>query len=104
MPLVAEQSSSRKVWSRLLLDNFEIWNRRLHFYLGLFLLFFLWLFAFTGLLLNHPAWTFAEFWPNRKQMDIARQIQPPPPGSDLVQAKDIMRQLGIKGEIEWTTI
>jgi len=32
----------------------ERWNRKLHFYTGLFLLFFLWLFAFSGLLLNHP--------------------------------------------------
>ena len=28
-------------------------NRRAHYYLGLYFLFFLWLFAFTGLLLNH---------------------------------------------------
>ena len=28
--------------------TFEVWNRRLHFYIGLYLLFFLWLFGFTG--------------------------------------------------------
>ena len=44
----------------------ERWNRKLHFYFGLFLLFFTWLFAFTGLLLNHPTWSFAESWTNRK--------------------------------------
>jgi len=32
--------------------GFERWNRKLHFYTGLFLLFFMWLFAFSGLLLN----------------------------------------------------
>ena len=44
----------------------EAWNRRLHFYLGLYLLFFIWLFALTGLLLNHPKWSFADFWPMRR--------------------------------------
>src|ERR1700722_10729722 len=79
-----------------------LWNRKLHYYLGLYFLFFLWLFAFTGLLLNHPAWTFAEFWTNRKQSVFERQIQTPRSGGDLDQARDLMRQLGIVGEIEWT--
>src|ERR1700722_4322250 len=82
--------------------KFTLWNRKLHYYLGLYFLFFLWLFALTGLLLNHPAWTFAEFWTNRKQSVFERQIQPPRNGGDLDQARDLMRQLGIAGEIEWT--
>jgi hypothetical protein len=103
MPSVTEQSASRKAAFRRFGQTFALWNRKLHYYIGLLLLFFLWLFAFTGLLLNHPAWTFAEFWSNRKQTDLVRHIQPPPPGGDLEQAKDIMRQLGIHGEIEWAT-
>lgn len=85
--------------------GFERWNRKLHFYTGLFLIFFLWLFAFTGLLLNHPTWTFHEFWSNRKQTSYERGIAPPGPNAigDLGQARDIMRQLGIDGEILWTT-
>jgi hypothetical protein len=51
---------------------FLVWNRRLHYYLGLYLLFFSWLFAFTGLLLNHPRWQFAQFWPNRAQSTTER--------------------------------
>jgi len=78
------------------------WIRRIHYYLGLYLLCFLLLFSFTGLLLNHPKWTFAEFWQNRQQSSSSRPIQPPGQGSDLAQARDIMRQLGIAGEIEWT--
>jgi hypothetical protein len=78
------------------------WNRKIHFYLGLYLLLFLWLFAFTGLLLNHPRWTFAEFWPNRHQSSFEAPIQPPPARGDLIQARDIMRQVGVHGEIEWT--
>jgi len=86
----------------MLADAFEVWNRKLHFYIGLYLLFFLWLFAFSGLLLNHPGWSFAEFWPNRKQSAFEAKIVPPA-GSDLEQARNIMRQLGIRGEVDWTT-
>lgn len=82
--------------------NLTLWNRKIHYYLGLYFLFFLWLFAFTGLLLNHPTWTFDDFWPNRKQSTLDRRIQTPPRGTDLDEAQDLMRQLGILGEIEWT--
>jgi len=81
----------------------ERWNRKLHTYVGLCLLFFIWLFFFTGLLLNHSQWRFAEFWPNRKQSRQEYQIQPPSGGSDLTQARALMLQLGIVGEVEWTT-
>lgn len=84
------------------MPSFTKWNRKLHYYTGLFLLLFLWLFSLTGLLLNHPQWKFAEFWPTRAQSTFERQINAPPPGDDLTQARDIMRQLGLRGEIEWT--
>src|SRR5881394_1189776 len=85
--------------------GFERWNRKLHFYSGLFLIFFLWLFAFTGLLLNHPTWAFHEFWNNRKQTSYEREIVAPGQNvsGDLGQARDIMKQLGVDGEILWTT-
>lgn len=85
--------------------GFERWNRKLHFYSGLFLLFFLWLFAFTGLILNHPKWSFHENWKNRKETNYQHAIKAPALGaaSDLAQAQDIMRQLGIEGDILWTT-
>jgi hypothetical protein len=90
----------RRLWAGL-----ERWNRKLHFYSGLFLMFFLWLFAFSGLLLNHPKWTFHEHWKNRKETNYERAIKAPAPDSvgDLAQAQDIMRQLGIAGDILWTT-
>jgi hypothetical protein len=96
-------SPVEKAVPRRIADSCEVWNRKLHFYLGLYLLFFIWLFAFTGLLLNHPKWTFAEFWPSRKESTIERQIQPPPVEPDLAQARDILTQLGLAGEIEWTS-
>lgn len=85
--------------------GFERWNRKLHFYTGLFLLFFLWLFAFSGLILNHPSWRFTEFWSNRKQTNYERAIATPGPDvkGDLAQAHEILNQLGIEGEILWTT-
>ncbi len=78
------------------------WNRKAHIYLGLYLLFFVWLFFLTGLLLNHSQWKFAEFWENRKQTTLEHVIEPPKPGSDLEQARDLLKQLGLRGEIEWT--
>ncbi len=81
-------------------DVFLAWNRRLHYFLGLYLLFFCWLFAFTGLLLNH-SWQFAQFWPNRTQRSAVHDFQPPAGTADLERARDVMRQLGIDGEIQW---
>ena len=85
--------------------RFERWNRKLHFYAGLFLLFFIWLFAFSGLLLNHPTWTFAEFWTSREETNYERDIAVPSADvkGDLAQAHDILKQLKIEGEIMWTT-
>lgn len=80
--------------------NHGLWNRRLHYFLGLYFLFFIWLFALTGLLLNH-SWTFAEFWQSRKTATVDRAIQMPADDSPLGQARDLMRQLGVTGEIQW---
>jgi hypothetical protein len=95
----ADQPVSPRPWG----DSLRRWNRKRHYYLGLYLLFFVWLFAFTGLLLNHSQWRFAEFWDRRRQTSDERDILAPPPGGDLAQARDLMRQLGIRGEIDWTT-
>jgi len=80
---------------------FETWNRKLHYYLGLYFLFFLWLFSLTGLLLNHPQWEFTRFWPERQETRYERAIQPASSEDNLVRAKDVMRQLNLKGEIDW---
>jgi hypothetical protein len=84
------------------LKTFETWNRKLHYYLGLYFLFFIWLFAFSGLLLNNSGWKTFEFWENRKQSTEERAITAPPAGSDLAQAENLVRQLGLTGEIDWT--
>ncbi len=81
---------------------FDMWNKRAHYYLGLYFLFFIWLFSITGLLLNH-SWKFAEFWPNRRVTSAERPVRPPAATGDLQQAKELMRQLGITGEVEWSS-
>jgi hypothetical protein len=83
----------------------ERWNRKLHFYAGLFLLFFMWLFAFSGLVLNHPRWSFTEFWNKRKETNYEREITGPGPEvkGDLAQARQILSSLGVEGELMWTT-
>lgn len=81
--------------------SLEAWNKKLHIYLGLYFLFFLWLFAFTGLLLNHPLWRFTEFWPQRAETSYERSIRSVPAGGDLERAQSVMQQLGLRGEIDW---
>jgi len=77
----------------------ESWNRKLHLYLGLYFIFFLWLFCLSGVLLNHPGWRIAQFWPEREQTTIELPILPPSDIDDLHVARGLMDQLHIRGEI-----
>ena len=93
MPSATEHIVSRKLsGARRFRVEFKRWNRKLHFYAGLFLLFFMWLFAFTGLILNHPAWSFAESWKNRKETNYEKEIIVPGPEvkGDLGQARALL--------------
>lgn len=80
----------------------QFWNRKLHIYLGLYFTVFLWLFSVSGLLLNHMGWRFTGFWDSRQQSTAERTIDPPQSGDDVERARDLMRQLELSGEIEWT--
>jgi hypothetical protein len=104
MPSAIEPTNKSPRVSRLC-DGCKRWNRKLHFCSGLFLLLFLWLFAFTGLLLNHPSWSFAESISNRYETNYVQAITAPGPEmkGDLSLAHEIMRQLEINGQILWTT-
>lgn len=101
MPLQLEDPISPERRARKAADTFTVWNRRIHYYLGLYLLFFCWLFALTGVLLNHPRWEFAQFWPNRVQSTTEHTLQISAVSSDLDRARDLTRQLGLAGEIQW---
>ena len=75
------------------------WTRRLHNYLGLYLLLFLWLFSVSGLVLNHSKWAAARFWDARQEVITERAIRAPGAGGDIAMAADLMRQFGLVGEI-----
>ena len=78
------------------------WNARLHYYLGLYFLFFIWLFAVTGLLLNHGMWGFADLQRSRETSKSAQRVSLPKTGTQLGDARDLMRQLKIEGEVQWS--
>jgi hypothetical protein len=80
------------------------WNRRLHYYLGLYFLLFLWLFSLSGLVLNHSSWSVAKFWAARQESTAARPVQRPAATGDLAMAHDLMGQLGIAGEVASTRL
>lgn len=101
MPLPPETAMPIGRGGRGLSDTALFWNRRVHYFLGLYLLFFCWLFALTGLLLNHPRWEFAQFWPDRIQTTREQTIQARPLATDVERARDLMLQLGIAGEVQW---
>lgn len=79
----------------------EAWNRKLHYYLGLYFLLFLWLFSLTGLLLNHPRWALAQTSFQRIERRYEAPIDVPRDETDLARARDVMRQLNLEGEIDW---
>jgi hypothetical protein len=78
-------------------------TRKLHNYLGLYFLLFLWLFAGSGLVLNHSKWSVAQFWKARHETTTERTIRLPASGGDAPVAADLMRQLGIVGEVNEIT-
>ena len=78
------------------------WNRRIHFYLGLYLLFFIWLFSISGLVLNNGSWPFADFWPEREETASTLPIDPPSADGDLALARELMGQLRLDGEVNTT--
>ena len=86
---------------RDLVPRIEAWNRRLHYYSGLLLLPFLLLFVVSGLLLNHPTWRFADFWPKRVERESQFAFQPLTGATELEKARALMSQLGLSGEVEW---
>ena len=74
------------------------WNRKIHIYLGLFLLIFIMLIGFSGLLLNHQ-WKFAEFWENREETSYDRSIQISGEREQYALVHEIMYKLKLNGSI-----
>jgi hypothetical protein len=78
---------------------FEVWNRKFHYYLGLYFLFVLWLFSLTGLMLNHQEW-FRNLY-GRQETSYDTIIETPAGSTTPARAHDVMRQLNLRGEIDW---
>ncbi|MEO8624769.1 MAG: hypothetical protein ABI625_27040 [bacterium] len=93
------QPTARSAEDRLRSARTRILLRKLHNYLGLYLLTFVWLFAASGLILNHPAWSAAQFWKAREETTAQRAIIVPRATGDVELAAGLMTQLGIVGEI-----
>ena len=79
----------------------ETANRKLHYYLGLCFLFFVWLFSLTGLMLNHQQW-FANLY-ERRETSYNVTLEGPSGDTDFERTRDVMRQLNLRGEIDWPT-
>ncbi len=75
--------------------TFGKWNRKIHIYLGLYFLLFLWLFSISGLVMNHPKW----FGYKVDRSPREAQITLPQGLTDMEAAKHIRENLGLKGEI-----
>lgn len=99
MPATADAEIGSRAEMQRRPDRFRTWNRKLHYYLGLFLLLFLWLFSVSGLLLNHPKWATGDFWTDRRETVVQRPIQRPTVTGDIAVASALMRQLSVVGEV-----
>ena len=77
--------------------------RKLHIYSGLALLPLTLLFSASGLMLNNPGWNITHFWSLHQETTSERAIEPPQSPGDLARARELMRQLGLAGEIGGTT-
>ena len=73
---------------------FEKWNKKIHIYLGLYMLLFLWIFSVSGLFLNHPKW----FHGQPQRTTVERPVDMLEAGDRLSKARHLMEQLDLKGE------
>jgi hypothetical protein len=75
--------------------GFEKWNRKIHMYLGLFMMLFIWLFSISGLFMNHPKWFPHKIDRTPSEHAVTLSIDM----DDVARAKDLREQLGMDGEI-----
>jgi hypothetical protein len=79
-------------------ETIDTWNAKLHYYSGLYLLLFIWLFSFTGLALNHH-WGIANFWPKRVESTFTQTVHTAQLSSGIGRAEELMQQLHLRGEV-----
>ena len=78
--------------------NLQNLNRKIHVYTSLSFFVFIFLFASSGLMLNHR-WDIWEYWSKREETVRTIAVRVPSDGSDLAKARDILSQIGVDGEI-----
>lgn len=83
----------------MLIKKLTYLNRRLHIHIGLFLVLFIWLFSFSGLLLNHGDWKFTSFWEERKENKTVTPVSIAAGLDSAQELKSILSQLKISGEV-----
>jgi hypothetical protein len=65
----------------------------------LFLLLFIWLFSFTGLLLNHSTWELFSFWDGKEETRTVTAVSLPPQSDSAAILQRVMQQLKLTGEV-----
>ena len=78
------------------------WNTKLHIYVGLFSLLFLWLFAVSGVIMNHPLWFSGQprwFSGQPTRSEFEQPVELPSGTDDQATAMALLEQLGISGEV-----
>lgn len=98
-----ERKPVRNAAARLQSARIRIFTRKLHNYLGLYLLLFLWLFSVSGLVLNHSKWSVAQFWKARQEIVSHPAFHVPTGTGDFAAAADLMSQFGMVGEVGETS-
>ena len=81
-------------------NNFLSWNRKVHIYLGLFLLLFIWLFSISGLIMNHGGWQFAGFYEQRNESKTDFYLPVSSLNDNPALVSQILTHLQISGEVE----
>lgn len=77
------------------------WTRDLHLYLGLFVCPFVLVFAVSTISLNHPGWFRPELASESAARETGIAVAVPDGLGTLEQAREILRQLNVTGEIDY---
>lgn len=72
---------------------------KLHTYLGLLFLAYLWLFSLTGLFLNHPSWGVNDYRQDSNWVESTTTLVPATTGDRFSKANYYLRKLHLEGEL-----
>lgn len=81
------------------MKNFITINRKLHIYLGLFLVLFIWLFFVSGLIMNHGKWKAGNFYVKRVEEKIDINVSASIINDNPDVVNTLKNHLDIAGEV-----